>query len=366
MLKVRWINVDNVAGVTQSGGSYLSASWMGAGSTIYDEFNYTQYFAEGIENLEVKITGLVEQWIAGNYGNYGVGVMLTSSQASGSRSYYTKRFSARESEYFFKRPVIEARWNNSTLDNRGNFILSSSALSSPNNLNILYLYNYYRGQPTNIQGVGTDPIYVSVFTSASGGDELTVTPNSPVTGGYVSTGVYSASFALNTTATLAYDKWFSASANNGIDAASSIVYHTGSFTPTKFDSSNIYSIPRYVTTITNLMSEFVNNDLARLRLFTRLKDWSPTIYTVASKEIENSFIESAYWKVYREIDNYDVITYGTGSDNHTKLSYDVTGSYFDLDMRLLEPGYSYGIKFLYYINGAYEEQPESFIFRVKK
>jgi len=64
------------------------------------------------------------------------------------------------------------------------------------------------------------------------------------------------------------------------------------------------------------------------------------------------------------IDEKDVISYGTGSLNHTRLSYDVTGSYFDLDMKMLETGYAYGIKFVYYINGAYQEQPETFKFRV--
>ena len=136
--------------------------------------------------------------------------------------------------------------------------------------------------------------------------------------------------------------------------------------PKRFDSSNIYSIPRYVTTVTNLEPEYWSGDLTRLRLFTRLKDWSPTIYTVASKEIENDIIEDAFYKVYREVDGLDVISYGTGSTNHTKLSYDGSGSYFDLDVSLLEPKYSYGIKFLYYINGAYEEQPETFKFRVKE
>jgi len=357
-----WIDVDNVPGVTASGGSYLSASWMGAGSTAYDEFNYTQYFTEGTEDLEVNVTGLVEQWIAGNYSNYGVGIMLTSSQASGSRSYYTKRFSARESEYFFKRPIIEARWDNSRKDNRGNFYVSSSNLNAANNLNTLYLYNYVRGQPTNLANVGTDPIFVTIHTSASGGEQLTTTPQQPVTGGWVETGIYSASFALSTTASLVYDRWFS----GNVDPSLATYYHTGSYSPKAFESSNVFSIPRYVTTITNLVSEFSNTDIARLRLFTRLKDWSPTIYTIASKEIENSFIEDAYWKVYREIDNETVVAYGTGSEKHTKISYDQTGSYFDLDIRLLEPGYSYGIKFLYYNNGAYEEQPESFIFRVKK
>ena len=364
-----WINVD---GATLEGGSYLSASWMDSPTSDYDEFNYTQYFTLGNEDLEVKITGLVEKWLKSEYANYGVGLMLTSSQADGNRSYYTKKFSARDSEYFFKRPVIEARWDNSRKDQRGNFYVSSSNLSGPDNLNTLYLYNYVRGQPTDLANVGTSAINVRIYTSSSGGEVIdavgsgSFTYLNAVTGGWVATGIYSASYALDTSASLVYDRWFSGSAGSGIDDANTVVYHTGSFIPKSFDSSNIYSIPRYVTTITNLEPEYWNSDVTRLRLFTRLKDWSPTVYTVASKAIENNFIEDAYYKVYREIDELDAIPYGTGSDYHTRLSYDTSGSYFDLDMTLLEPKYSYGIKFLYYINGAYQEQPEVFKFRVKE
>ena len=195
------------------GGSYLSASWNGSPVTTYDEFNYTQTFGEdGTGDLEVKITGLVEQWIIGTsgdgYDNYGVGVMLTGSQGLGQRSYYTKKFSARSSEYFFSRPVIEARWNSTRKDQRGSFYVSSSNLSAADNLNTLYLYNYVRGQPKNLANIGTGPIYVNTYTSASQGELLTATPNSPITGGWVDTGIYSASFALDTTASLAFDRWF--------------------------------------------------------------------------------------------------------------------------------------------------------------
>ena len=120
--------------VVVEGGSYLSGTQLGAATTRYDEFNYTSYFDVGTENLSVNITGLVEQWLLNEDGttgfdNYGMGIMLTGSQESGSlRSYYTKRFSARSSEYYFKRPIIEARWDSATKDQRGTFILSSSAL----------------------------------------------------------------------------------------------------------------------------------------------------------------------------------------------------------------------------------------------
>jgi len=125
-------------------------------------------------------------------------------------------------------------------------------------------------------------------------------------------------------------------------------------------------LPSYVTNISNLKKKYGEAEQARFRLFTRLRNWNPTIYTVASNKIENYQVEDAYYKIYRVIDNYDVIEYGTGSLNHTRLSYDVTGSYFDLDMNMLEPGYSYGVKFVYNTNGSYQEQPETFKFRVDK
>ena len=43
----------------------------------------------------------------------------------------------------------------------------------------------------------------------------------------------------------------------------------------------------------------------------------------------------------------------------------MSGNYFDLNMDMLESGYSYGVKFTYYVNGSYVEQPETFKFRVE-
>ena len=298
-----WINAKAHTPWTNEGGDFLTAS-------AYSAYNYTQSFDNGTENLEIDITGLVEQWIKGTgdggYGNYGVGIFLTSSQETGSQSYYTKRFSARTSEYFFNKPIIEARWDNSKKDNRGNFIVSSSALSGDNNLNTLYIYNYYRGQLTDLNGVGTDSIYVSLHTAESGGAELTPTPTNPVTGGWVSTGVYSASFALNTTQSTVYDRWF----------RDSTYYNTGSFSTSTHSPTDFNNILQFVTTITNLQETYSTIDNARFRLFTRLKDWSPTIYTVASTQIENYFVEDAFYKIVRVIDDKDVISYGTGSTNH--------------------------------------------------
>ena len=88
-------------------------------------------------------------------------------------------------------------------------------MNAADNLNTVYLYNYYRGQPTNLANLGSDnKIFVNIFTSASGGESLVPAPENPITGGFVETGVYSASFALNTTASIVYDRWWTGSAGS--------------------------------------------------------------------------------------------------------------------------------------------------------
>jgi hypothetical protein len=71
-----------------------------------------------------------------------------------------------------------------------------------------------------------------------------------------------------------------------------------------------------------------------------------------------------YYKLYRSSDLYEVIPYGTGSTNHTKLSYDDKGNYFNFDMSLLQEGYEYTFKFLIEEYGEFVEQKEEFKFRV--
>ena len=347
-----WINARAHVPWTNEGGDFLTAS-------VYSNYNYSQTFVGGGEDLEIDITGLVEQWILGTgnsgYDNYGVGVFLTGSQQNGNRSYYTKMFSARGSEYFFKRPIIEARWNDSRKDQRGSFYISSSTLSATDNLNTIYFYNYVRQQLTDLPNIGTGSVYVKVWTELSGGSQLTTTPSPmPVTGGWVETGIYSASFALETTESVVYDRW----------GSGSICYHTGSFKPKSFNSSNIFETQDYITSISNLRSEYAKQDGARLRVYTRRKNWNPTIYTVAQAGIQNHIIDDVYYKLTRTIDNYEVIPYGTGSIKYTKLSYDVSGSYFDLDVSLLEIGFEYGLRFAFYVNGAYDEHNHTYKFKV--
>ena len=231
----------------------------------------------------------------------------------------------------------------------------------------LYLYNVVRCQLTDIPSVGTGDILVSIYsgtTNPSGsklflpeGGGVVATGDLNITGSHVETGIYSCSFAyVSSSITSIYDVWHS----GGIE------YHTGTAVSVQtFDSQDYNFDQRYVSKVTNLRATYNRGEKVRFRLYTRQKDWSPTIYTVASSDIETSIIDNTYYRFSRVSDNLEVIPFGTGSLNHTRLSYDTSGSYFDLEMDLFDTDTVYELSFAYLINGSYVEQPERFRFRVE-
>ena len=391
-----WTNRTKAAAWAKSGGDYHSSSYV-SGSGKMPTYTFT--FEKGNEDIDLDVTAAVEEWAYGNQQNYGFGIFLTASQegyfsnSSGldegavlqntegqTTSCYTKRFFSRSSEFFFKRPVLEARWDSRKIDNRGSFYYSSSLAPSEDNLNTLYFYNYIRGQLKNIPAIGTGQIFVSIYSgsannTAPAAPKLALSKHHStanggvlaagdffVTGGYVSTGIYTASFAFTGSTSLEtiYDVWYSES------GATTTEYATGTIKPKSFSTPGWNQYDQYITKITNLKPKYTKEEQARFRVFARPRNHSPTIYSVASKEIENTIVPSASYEVLRMVDEKTVINNSTGSTNyHTHLSYDVSGSYFDLDMDLLEPGYLYGIKLAYHIAGQWREQEEVFKFRVE-
>ena len=415
----------------QDGPGATRVAWDRNGGNFHQSPTFTASFAAGgsgitgsgpTADLELNVTDLVYDWYDydGTNGkkNYGFIIRLTGSQEAkfvgnpagadhdgslnnltgSTTSFYTKKFFARGTEFFFKRPVLEARWNDSIKDNTGNVYFSSSLAPQAENLNTIYMYNYVRGQLRNIPDIGTGPIYVQLYSGSIGntvpstssillpqgggvvaaggsGDQPVGTV---ITGGYVATGIYSASYAI-TSSTDDYNppnrlfssdltKVFAVWANTGKhDQTGRIEFLTSSFFPKKFDTPSQNPNTTYASNITNLKSIYSTNEQARFRVYVRQKDWNPTIYTRATSEAQTLTIDSGSYRFYRVIDELDVIPYGTGSLLHTQMSYDVSGNYFDVDMGLFEPGYAYAIKLAYYNGsvGSYIEQSETFKFRVE-
>ena len=248
----------------------------------------------------------------------------------------------------------------------------------------LYLYNFVRGQLKNIPSLGgpnseNNVAYTKLLVSIYSGSSANTAPfgskqkfsvgGGTVTAGHlnttaswVATGSYSASFAYtgSTSLTKLFDVWHTGGAGTKIQ------YFTGSaISVNTLQAYNHNPDSTYIVSMPNLRAVYSDSETARFRVYTRKKDWNPTIYTKASMGVQMSIVEDAYYEIYRVKDDNPVIRYGTGSLNQTRLSYDASGSYFDLDTSMLEKGYMYGIKYVLYENGKYTEQPDTFKFRVE-
>lgn len=204
-------NTDSSSGLA-SVGNFEGAlgQWTNEGGDFYTDTSssFTQTFSTGLEDLSVDVTTLVEQWInsggnvLGSKSNNGFAIKLTNALETSSKSYFRKKFFGRDTEFFFQRPVLEARWDSARKDDRGYFYASSSLASATDNLNTLYLYNRIRGR---LRDIPVPPTGATLRASATGADLYTA----PVS--RESTGIYKADLFLNTTSSTLYDVWHSGS-----------------------------------------------------------------------------------------------------------------------------------------------------------
>tara|TARA_R100001079_G_scaffold79722_2_gene43692 strand:+ start:25616 stop:27100 length:1485 start_codon:yes stop_codon:yes gene_type:complete len=353
----------------QSASHADDGKWNKVGGDYHASPTFSQNFSSGLENLSLDVTSLVEQWIAGTKQNYGFGIKLSNtfetyfSSSTGAntgsiihntsgqrRSFFTKKFFGRDTEFYHQRPVLEARWDSSRKDDRGYFHASSSLVSANENLNNIYLYNRVRGRLRNYPIAPTSASIRISSTATTGSNMVSASVSN------VATGVYKARLALDTTASTVYDIWYSGS----------IGYHTGTIDVKSFQSLGYNPEDVYVLSMPSLRKEYRKNQTHRLNLYVREKNWSPNIHTIAVRSsIPSAIIPSASFQLKRCIDDHIVVPYGTGSTLHTSLSYDVSGNYFDLDTTYLESGYLYDIQYSFYDEeNGWEEQPYRFKFRV--
>jgi hypothetical protein len=175
-----------------------------------------------------------------------------------------------------------------------------------------------------------------------------------------SKGIYKAAVSFDNQAiTGVYDVWFTGS------GASRKEFHTGSFISIKSINNNSFlQNNNYLLKIKNLKPEYSTDETVRLRVYSRDRNAKTNIYTVATDNSPINIIENMYYSIRRVSDSFVVIPYSTGSIEYSKLSYDSSGSYFDLDMSLMQKDRAYEISFLYKDGTLYKKLKEVFKFRV--
>lgn len=327
--------------------------WATEGGQFDDTRAVLSQTASFNDKIKFDVTDMVEEWIDGSLEDYGVGLLLHQMNLPINQGYVQQSFAARSSEYFFYTPYIEAQWDDSKKDNRGNFQPSSSLLSAQDNTNTIYFYNSYKGELKNLPS-GTP--FVRLYDERTGGNEITSSVSNPLTGSNVGTGMYAAPVAIETPLETIYDRWY-------LDTSGSVPFYTGEITVVQDQYSNVED--QYVVKITNMKDKYYQHESPIFRVYTRKLNWNPNIYSVANQNAQVQNIEDMFYKITRVQDKYIVVNYDFSSAS-TKLSYDAEGSYFQFNMEELEEDYMYEIKLCYYSNLNFKEVPTSFKFRVEK
>ncbi len=297
--------------------------------------------------------------------NYGLVAKLSGSAETGATkaSYYTKRFSTRKSEFFMKRPVIEVQQSVVITDDRGNLIKSSVLAEEKDNLNKIYFYNYINNSLKDIPSAAIpNGLIVRLATSSAGSADVEL--HGPNTHGRhalatkISTGVYEAQFGYSGSVSTLYDVWQVSGSNPAIYTGSAMKVNSLAFQQRKGNQD-------YTINITNLKPSYRADEVETFRVYTRNKDWSQNVYTKATQTAPVDTIKESFYSVKRVADNHEVISYSTSSATaYSKLSYDASGSFFDLDMSILEPNYLYEVSILSKQDDSYVEQKEKFRFRI--
>ena len=157
-----------------------------------------------------------------------------------------KDFLDEEVNFSLSSQFLSARWNSAKLDNRGSFYASSSMAPATDNLNTLYMYNFLRGRLTNVPDLNDDEeMFVGLY------EETTASVRTYFTASRDSTGIYSASVYLNTTASYVYDIWSTGS----YTTPSATQFFTGTVAVKTFAASENNPDPTYVTSLTNLKTQ---------------------------------------------------------------------------------------------------------------
>jgi hypothetical protein len=305
------------------------------------------HFDTGVEDMEVDVTSIVNGWLSGTYPNNGLGIALTASLESNSVyvDYYQKKFYSRHTQFEDRGPYLEVRFNDVVRDDRANVQWGRSGT--------LYLYNAPGGAFQDLPGN-----FITVAISDASGVLTYLTASRGA-----APGIYSASFALPTgsysagrpySGSLFHDSW----------GSGSFAFATGSFVPVTLTPTN--SMTQYPLTarVRNMQDEYVPEDVAVLEVLFRRRPHTLPVVQTASLGVTPYIVEQAYYAVENESTRERVIPFGTGSQQHTRLSYGEGGNSFRLYMRNLHAGNAYRILFLVLENGRQQIIDGGFRFKV--
>jgi len=305
-----------------------------------------QYFKTGEEDLVIDVTTAVSGMLSNQLSDYGFLIGLSGSYEKDNKTYFVKRFASRNASDRSKHPKMIVRYDDAIIDDRQNFIFSSSGS--------LFLNNYNQGKPANlIDSSGTEikghnclklTIKTGSYTQTVNASQFSYSSSEPFL-----TGVYSASFAVSeynsvlrpfvlaSSSVTFTETWHRNDGSHG--------FLTSSFTISANDRITFFNgTNRILATITNLKPNYFNNEVVRLRVYAEDRDRPIKALKLPYYNPSNIYKEMYYQII--DFDSKEIIIPFDTANNSTKMSTDSQGMFFNLHIESLPPGRIYQFQFL--------------------
>jgi len=308
-----------------------------------------QLFTNGTEDLSVDITTIVSGVLAGQIPDHGFRISFSGSQETDDKTRFVKRFSSRHNSNTRKRPEIAVKYNDAIQDHHSSFFFNLSGS--------LFLNNFERGTKSNIVSgssltriTGSNSLSLKLVT---GSYSKTIQASQHTVGDLFMTGVYSASFAIDT---------FGSDLVNTTDTIRDFATNSGSIEFTTYWDSNDGSVgfhtgsvvikapittgfantaTRYTVNITNIKQSYRPGKTVNLRFVAYDADEK-----VASKKFplyRASLIETDCHYRIRDAYSNDIIIPFDTENNSTLMSTDSDGMSFNIYTDDLEIGRTYEV-----------------------
>ncbi len=342
----------------------ISSASLGAGIV---NLATSQVFVDGTEDLEVDVTRVVSATLAGLLPDHGFRVSFTETQEDDARTRFVKRFGSRQAVDFNKRPQLITRYNDSKISHQSAFYFDEPGT--------IFMQKYVRGAPANVvsgssltQITGANCMLLKLWTyySTSNGylqHSQSVTVSQHLVGNVYTTGLYSATFTVNSTDANIRQLITNASLSgsnrhvrfnqiwSSLDGT--VAYHSSTLDVKLPDTTlGPFRSRQYHVNVPNTALEYSPTDAVRFRcfVFDRL---NPTYTYVRVPQEEKSLILEAHYSI-RDVISDKVVVPFDRTYNSTRMSSDSEFLYFDVWMETLEPGRSYALDIMI-VDGGQEE-----------
>ena len=328
---------------------YISSGNLNDGNGVVD-LSVSQVFSTGTENLLVDVTKIISATLVNTLPDHGFRIAYTASLENNTNSYFVKRFGSQQSYNVALRPELIVKYNDTIQSHEGDFFFDLSGS--------LFLFNYDRNGLANLTSgsaltsiTGSSCLKLNLWTTGTSGlVSTTITASQHQVGDNFITGIYSASFALNSTNTnfkplllasssvLFYPFWGSLDDTVG--------YLSGStFSVSRPNRTTYRNAPKNLTiSVTNMKSTYLSTDTPRFRIFVQNNE-APVVASKLPLVRKSMILTNLHYSI-RDTQTGEIFIPFDVATNSTLLSTDSDGMYFDLFMTDLIIGKTYTIDIL--------------------